>query len=94
VIAVRRFDTGNKGAPAIVDRMASKVPACFDARMWRLWLQEFWRSVLNAPDQRRAFERGQVPDYCAECTREHRAARLAQGRCHPPAGAEPHKECE
>jgi hypothetical protein len=94
VSAVRRFDSSNKGAPQAVEQMAASVPACFDAVMWRLWLQEFWRSVLNLPDQRRAFERGQVPDYCAECTKAHRASRTAQGRCNPPAGAQPHKESE
>lgn len=82
--AVRRFDTGNKADPQAVEQLAAQVPACFDARIWRLWLQEYWRSVLNRPDLRRAFERGQTPDYCAECTAAHRAKREAQGRCHPP----------
>lgn len=79
----RSFDARNKQLPAAVEAMASDPPACFDSKIWRLFLVECYRGALNAPGERARMDRGQRPDYCADCARAHREQMLKEGRCKP-----------
>lgn len=80
----RSFDVRNARLPECVERMAAEPPACFDARIWRLFLVDCHRSTLNAPAERASLMRGVRPDYCSDCPRDHRESMRAQGRCQPP----------
>lgn len=80
----RSFDARNKALPASIERMAENPPACFDKPMWRLFLVDCYRGVLNLPGERARMDRGVRPDYCSDCTRANREAKRAQGRCKPP----------
>lgn len=85
----RPFDAPNAGTPAAVQALAVQTPACFRSRdAWVLYLREVWRSVLDDAPARKRMERGQVPDYCADCVVSHQVAMQIAGRCKPPEGAE------
>lgn len=87
-MAGRSFAVHNKQLPACIEQMSETVPKCFDARVWKLYLREAWREVLNRPAELAKLERGQVPDYCADCSTAYREQMAAAGNCHPPSGAE------
>jgi hypothetical protein len=80
----RSFDARNKQLPAAVEAMAQHPPACFDQRIWRLFLVDCYRGALNNPAERARMDRMQRPDYCSDCARAHREQMLAAGRCQPP----------
>lgn len=83
----RRFDVPNKDAPECVERMAETVPACFERKVWRLYLLDCYRLTLNAAAERARMQRGEVPPYCEDCSRTHAEAMRARMRCRPPVGA-------
>lgn len=83
----RQFDVCNRAAPACVERMAQSVPACFEARVWRIYLVDHYRGTLNDPAARARMNRGETPDFCSDCTREHALAMSASMRCRPPMDA-------
>lgn len=85
----RPFDAQNAALPAAVTALAEQTPACFRRRDdWVLYLREVWRSALDDGPARRRIERGQLPDYCADCALSHQVAMQIAGRCKPPEGAE------
>lgn len=85
--AGRQFGARNVEPPECVLQMAEHPPACFDKRIWRLYLDSAYSSVLNEPAERMAMQRGVLPDYCSECLVGHRERKRAEGKCHPPAAA-------
>jgi len=80
----RSFDVRNKALPACVEQMAEKPPLCFSQPIWRLYLVDSYREVLNKPGERARMSRGVVPDFCGDCPRKHREAMRAAGLCRPP----------
>lgn len=80
----RSFDVRNKALPACVEQMAANPPPCFTQPIWRLYLVDSYREVLNRPGERARMSRGVVPDFCEDCPREHREAMRVAGRCEPP----------
>lgn len=87
-MAGRHFNAKNTAPPECVVKMSATVPACFKADVWAGFLRDTWTLALHDGAARHRMERGQVPDYCIECTSEHRRAMTAAGRCHPPPGAQ------
>ncbi len=85
----RQFSRYNADAPQCVQRMGESPPACFDKAQWVLYLREAYKQTLNRPAARKKFERGSLPDYCCDCTAEHRAEMHSSARCFPPSGCEP-----
>lgn len=85
----RRFGQRNAAPPECVDRMAEQTPACFDRKIWRLYVDDCWRASLNDDAERARMSRGVLPDYCEDCTRGHQLRMLAAGRCNPPSKAVP-----
>jgi hypothetical protein len=83
----RRFNATNKAMPECVVQMAAKPPACFDSRTWTLFLADCYRGALNNPSARARLNRGEVPDFCGDCTKAHAEAMRACMRCRPPVGA-------
>lgn len=74
--------------PAGFIAILAATPACFEPPVWKLYVEEVWRSSVHAPAPRRRMRNGEPPDYCGECLVEYRAKMLAAGRCHPPPGAQ------
>lgn len=85
----RTFDSDNTAQPAGMALLVANVPACFDRESWQSYLTECWRATRDEAGERRRLERGEAPDFCRDCLAEHRARRLAENRCNPPAGATP-----
>lgn len=83
----RQFNQRNSAPPACVEEMALKVPPCFDRKMWRLWVEDSYRLVMNDKAGLARITRGEIPNYCEECTLGHQAKMLAAKRCFPPAAA-------
>jgi len=87
-MAGRQFAAHNRQPPACIQRMGEKVPACFTAAQWSSYLRECWRQALSRAKELAKLERGQVPDYCSDCSSRYRTEQTALGTCHPPARAE------
>lgn len=83
----RKFAQYNKADPEPVVRLLDKRPPCFDAAGWRLYLLDVHRGTLNDPANRQRLVRGELPDYCAECTARYQEQMQAQGKCCPPPAA-------
>jgi len=78
----RTFDARNKALPVAVLNMADQQPACFSSReSWVEWLDSNYHATLGDGRARSAINRGQVPDFCCDCTRSHEARMTEQGRC-------------
>ena len=80
----RQFNARNKEAPACVEAISAKVPQCFEPKVWRLFVEDCYRSAMNDEAERARMNRGEAPDYCSCCTRGYQARMKAAGRCHPP----------
>lgn len=81
----RQFSQYNKADPDPVVRLMEKRPQCFRPEDWRLYLLDVHRGTLNDQPSRQRLIRGELPDFCRECTENYRSRMEAQGKCHPPA---------
>lgn len=79
----RKFAQYNVADPLPVVRLLDQRPPCFDAPGWRLYLLDVHRGTLNDAANRARLIRGELPDYCAECTAQFQERMQAQGKCCP-----------
>lgn len=84
----RGFGTLNKAHPVWLVRMSKTVPSCFDHPAWVSYLEGVQLESQDNNPLRMSLHRGQVPDYCAECTSQHQKRMHRLDRCAPPAGAQ------
>lgn len=83
----RQFNASNKAVPACVERMAATPPACFEKRVWRIYLLDCYRGTLNDAAARARLNRDESPAYCEDCSLPHAEAMRAVMKCRPPVGA-------
>jgi hypothetical protein len=83
----RTFGSPNDTPPKWFTAMSANPPACFDRQQWTLYLESVRDESQDNASMRAKLCRGQVPDYCAECTAQHQRRKVRQDKCHPPAGA-------
>lgn len=79
----RHYVHTNTELPTGVLAIVRTPPACFERRIWELYVDEAWRETLNDRAARVRMERGQRPDHCSDCTAAYRERMEAQGRCQP-----------
>ncbi|MFY9479138.1 MAG: hypothetical protein WAQ08_15950 [Aquabacterium sp.] len=80
----RTFGALNKTDPVWLTPMATQVPACYTPEAWANYLQSVRDEAQDDEVLRARLRRGQVPDYCADCTRGHQRRMVAAGKCAPP----------
>lgn len=83
----RNFAQYNKADPAAVAALMDKCPPCFERPIWRIYLLDVHRAVLDDKPNRLRLHRGECPDYCDDCVTGWRDKMRAAGRCHPPENA-------
>lgn len=83
----RTFGSYNSNAPRWLQRMSAQTPACFSHPQWVLYLESVQDEAQEDNALRMRLNRGQIPDYCKECTDRHQRKMVRDGKCHPPAGA-------
>jgi hypothetical protein len=79
----RRFDVANTERPRGLERVIAIVPACFTPEQWTEYIEEHWRYLINNPSGRARLVRGEMPDFCTDCTQGYMRNMRALGRCHP-----------
>lgn len=91
----RHFAQYNKATPEVVVRLLPARPACFtDPRDWLNYLMDVHRGTLNDPPNRQRLIRGELPDYCSDCSAQYQARMQAQGKCCPPPSSNSAGGCD
>lgn len=79
----RTFDARNAALPLHIEAMNAMRPDCFTSGDWASFLSECSRQAIGNAAMRAALRRGEIPNWCSECTQGYRARMLADGKCHP-----------
>jgi hypothetical protein len=85
----RTFGALDNEPPKWFKTMSANPPACFAQDRWVLYLTSVRDESQGNASLRARLCRGQLPNYCAECTTKHRTAMKKAKRCHPHAAAQP-----
>ena len=84
----RTFGSLNKDRPTWFALVSPMRPACFVSQSgWDSYLDSVHAESVNDEALRGRLNRGEVPDFCCDCTARHQRRMHQAGLCVPPPGA-------